>query len=217
MSNKNSLPIRAALDWGLACIQGQESRFYETDPASYEAIVRLFHHRQQVAQEVARVANAHFTDQTPRQHLDTACGTGIVTQELAQTAPDCSTFVGMDISAPSLQYAAETKDPRIQWREGSFTNLDRIEDQSVDVYTMVAAYRHIPERQRFFEEIRRVLSPRGLAIIPQCRPGDMSNRDLEEAIEISENLGLKSSVQKTNFKEVIPRLIVPRLLLLYNS
>lgn len=205
-------PIGAALEWGVACLQRNEAGFYESNPAGYEAIVELFHRRRKIAEAIAEVIKGSGSE--PKNFLDTACGTGLVIDTLARTAPSGSTFIGMDLSDPSLAFASQTKDLRIQWKQGNFENLEGIQADTIDVYTMVAGYRHIQEAGKFYGEIERVLAPGGIAVLPQCRPGDMSSRDLDNGFNLARTLGLEATVCNPKLKDPLARMMVGDFLVL---
>lgn len=210
--------IKPGLQWLEAMAKSDQAAFYEGHPADYEKIVKVWFARQAVAEGVAQIVADRFDGRdAPTSYLDVACGTGLVIDELAKTAAPGAKLVGVDLSQPSLDYAAATKSERIKWQVGNFLDLDGVAPDSVDVYTMVGAYRHIApgDRSRFFAEMARVLSGRGVAIIPQLWPADMSFRQLNQVrCNYAPEAGLNARVVHVNFDHNRSLLAVRRALIL---
>lgn len=194
------IPFRETCTWALAVLKGNEGRFYRENPAAYERIVNLAQGRRSVARAVVTLLADQIDPQLPPQRiLDTACGTGLMTDELARYFPSAH-IVGMDISQPSLDYARQTKAGNVDWRCGNFENLTDVADESVDVYTMLAAYRHSLDKVAFFGEIARVLSPGGLAVVPKM---DMFWFQVPGARRSAVNAGLAVDIQRLRVGNII--------------
>lgn len=205
------LPFEEFCTWTLAALRGDEGEFYRESPAAYEQIVTLTQGRRIVAAAVATLlAQELGSQQSPQTFLDTACGTGLMTDELARRFP-AAHVIGMDVSQPSLDYARATKQGGIDWRCGSFEALQGIADRSVHAYTMLAAYRHIGDKEAFFSEIARVLSPQGVAIVPKI---DMYWPQVPRARRLAVDAGLDVSLQRLRVGNIISRSFVTHALVM---
>ncbi len=101
--------------------------------------------------------------------LDVACGNGYGSSLIAQQA---ARVIGVDISEQAIKKAREDYKEKIEFRLGSATQIP-VDDNSADVLVSIATIEHIPDDERFVEEVLRVLKPGGKCIIytPQNRYG----------------------------------------------
>lgn len=102
-------------------------------------------------------AGKHVRGQTV---VDVASGTGIGTHYLVTAG--AKVCIGVDVSLPSLQYAAG------KYRPCSFVACDAqqlcLADATVDVVVSFETLEHLPNPRQFLFECRRVLRPGGLLI-----------------------------------------------------
>jgi ubiquinone/menaquinone biosynthesis C-methylase UbiE len=95
--------------------------------------------------------------------LDVACGSGYGSALLARNA---SHVTGVDISAEAIAHARSSygSTPNLEFREGDCAALP-FADASFDVVVSFETIEHITEQERFLDEVRRVLTPRGLLVL----------------------------------------------------
>jgi demethylmenaquinone methyltransferase/2-methoxy-6-polyprenyl-1,4-benzoquinol methylase len=99
--------------------------------------------------------------------LDAACGTGDLA--IADRAAGALSVTGLDFS-PRMLARARRKAPSLEWVEGDLLALP-FEDGSFDAATIGFGIRNVPELERGFAELRRVLRPGGgLAVLEITRP-----------------------------------------------
>lgn len=99
--------------------------------------------------------------------LDVACGTGIVTRQVAPIAGKQGSVIGLDMNPAMLAMArtvASADGAPIEWKEGSALSLP-IPDSSVDVVFCQQGLQFFPDKLQAIKEMRRVLAPGGRAII----------------------------------------------------
>ena len=93
--------------------------------------------------------------------LETAAGTGIVTQTLAQRLPEEVEIIATDLNQPMLDYAATKPGmARVRFQQADAQNLP-FGDASCDVVLCQFGVMFFPDRVRAFHEARRVLRPGG--------------------------------------------------------
>lgn len=194
--------IDSLIKWLSASSRGKELLTFDAFPEEYEMFVTHVLHRGEIGKAIGRVIEAHFKGEpVPSFALDTACGTGIITNAVEPHIVFGGRVVGCDISCAMLEYARRTKNPRIEWHTASFENLAGIPDDSVDVYTMVAAYRFVKDHGRFMSEMERVLSPRGIAILPKTRK-NISKHRMRRMKRMANEVGLDMKIHITRFKSL---------------
>ena len=104
----------------------------------------------------ARIAQAR-----PRQLLETAAGTGVLTSALAARLPADTGIAATDLNEPMLAQArASLADPRIEWRQADALALP-FDDASFDVVACQFGVMFFPDRVKGHAEARRVLKPGG--------------------------------------------------------
>lgn len=100
--------------------------------------------------------------------LDLACGSGIVTLQLAPLVGETGKVVGVDLSAPMLAVAAAKEKPAggpVEFREGNGTALIDLDNSSFDVVICQQGLQFFPDRDTGASEMRRVLTSNGRAIV----------------------------------------------------
>jgi len=105
---------------------------------------------------------AGLPDKTSPVCLDLACGTGDLTRMLSDRYPE-ALITGLDLTPAMLELARnQTKNPQIDYLEGSMDELP-FDTNSADIVTGGYALRNAPDLNRTLDEIKRVLRPGGFA------------------------------------------------------
>src|SRR5215475_10103337 len=116
-------------------------------PLIFEAYAR------DLAERVARVE--------PREVLETAAGTGVLTRAIAARLPAPARMVVTDLNQPMLDHAQrQSHDSRITWRQADALALP-FYDQKFDVVACQFGAMFFPDRVRGYAEARRVLKSAG--------------------------------------------------------
>jgi ubiquinone/menaquinone biosynthesis C-methylase UbiE len=97
--------------------------------------------------------------------LDAACGTG---RHAAWLAAAGARVTGVDPSEEMLA-VARTKCPRVDLRAGSLAHLG-VPDASFDVAVCALVFEHLPELERAFDELARVVRPGGALVASVYHP-----------------------------------------------
>jgi len=94
--------------------------------------------------------------------LETACGTGIVTERLARRVGEQGTVVATDLNEPMLAYARSkgTVGPGVSWRQADATALP-FETASFDAVVCQFGLMFFPDKAQGVREAWRVLRPGG--------------------------------------------------------
>lgn len=94
--------------------------------------------------------------------LETAAGTGALTQEIASRLPAHARIVATDLNQPMLNLAAakQPRESRIEWRQADALALP-FEDQSFDVVACQFGVMFFPDKVQGYKEARRVLKRGG--------------------------------------------------------
>lgn len=97
----------------------------------------------------------------PRDVLETAAGTGVLTRAIASFLTD-GRIAATDLNQPMLDYAMarQSHDGRIEWRKADALALP-FEDQSFDVVACQFGVMFFPDKVQGYKEARRVLRPDG--------------------------------------------------------
>jgi ubiquinone/menaquinone biosynthesis C-methylase UbiE len=90
--------------------------------------------------------------------LDIGCGSGVQIRELGGIA------TGVDINKHSIDYANSRNTPNAKFVVGDVTNLP-VESNSVDKVVCAEIVEHLPDPDKVFKEIFRVLKPGGKVVI----------------------------------------------------
>ncbi len=103
----------------------------------------------------------------PRDVLEIAAGTGVLTRAIAARLPGDVRIVATDLNQPMLDHAAARQphddrphDGRIQWRQADALALP-FEDHSFDVVACQFGVMFFPDKVQGYKEARRVLKPGG--------------------------------------------------------
>jgi ubiquinone/menaquinone biosynthesis C-methylase UbiE len=136
-------------------MKDQELRFSGSVPASYDRLMVPLIFRP-YAEELARRA----AELRPARILETAAGTGAVTESLHDAVPEAE-IVATDLNQPMLDVAAE----RVRRGNVRFLAADAqelpFEDGSFDLIVCQFGAMFFPDRVRAHSEARRVLRPGG--------------------------------------------------------
>ena len=99
---------------------------------------------------------------TPRDLLETAAGTGVLTTAIISRLPARTRVVATDLNQPMLDYAAAKPllRGRVTWQQADAQALP-FEDATFDVVTCQFGVMFLPDKVRGYSEARRVLRPRG--------------------------------------------------------
>lgn len=96
--------------------------------------------------------------------LDCACGLGYGTALLA-AASRGRRFIGVDIDTDAVAYARDNfANYPAEYHTASAIQLDFLPDRSVDMVVSFETIEHLPDYERFFDEVVRVLKPDGRMI-----------------------------------------------------
>jgi len=133
----------------------------------------------------------YFTQKRVNKILDIGTGKGEFVSVLKKVFPN-SNIIGVDPGQDSLTDAKCTY-PEVQFKEMVAENLDFF-DNSFDVVSISMAMHHLPEIEKSFSEIKRVLVPNGWLIINEL---------------FRDNLNKAQEVHKLyhHFKSAIDRII----------
>jgi ubiquinone/menaquinone biosynthesis C-methylase UbiE len=104
--------------------------------------------------------------------LDVACGTGIVARAAARRVGSSGQVVGIDVNEGMLAVARRVSSslrPAIDWRQGDAAALP-LADGGFDAVLCEQAFQFFPDRPKVLREMRRVLVPRGRAVLAVLRP-----------------------------------------------
>lgn len=132
-----------------------DTLFTGSIPANYDRymVPLLFRPYAEVAAQRAREFH-------PRRILETAAGTGIVTEELHRAIPDAE-IVATDLNAPMLEEAGHRiQSPNVQFRQADALDLP-FESDSFDLVVCQFGVMFFPDKVRGNSEARRVLRDGG--------------------------------------------------------
>jgi len=98
----------------------------------------------------------------PRDVLEIAAGTGVLTRAIASRLPAYARIVATDLNQPMLNHATvrQSHDGRIEWRQADALALP-FEDQSFDAVACQFGAMFFPDKVQGYKEARRVLKPDG--------------------------------------------------------
>ncbi len=94
--------------------------------------------------------------------LDLACGTGALTQDLAEKVGPDGYVLGVDFSREMLRAARPA--PNVEYRFGDATDLQGVPCGAFDAATIAYGARNIPDLDALFSEMARTLRPGGVAV-----------------------------------------------------
>jgi ubiquinone/menaquinone biosynthesis C-methylase UbiE len=97
----------------------------------------------------------------PRDVLETAAGTGVLTRALASRLAPSTRLVATDLNQPMLDQAARRGPGQtVEWRQADALSLP-FDDRSFDVVACQFGAMFFPDKVRGYREARRVLRPAG--------------------------------------------------------
>jgi SAM-dependent methyltransferase len=107
---------------------------------------------------------AHVARRQPRDVLEVAAGTGVVTRQLARLLPPSTAIVATDLNQPMLDRAVALGTSRpVRWQQANALQLP-FPDGTFDVVACQFGVMFFPDKARAFAEARRVLRDGGLFI-----------------------------------------------------
>jgi ubiquinone/menaquinone biosynthesis C-methylase UbiE len=114
-----------------------------------------------IFQSYARDLARRLAKTEPRNVLETAAGTGVLTRAIASSLPAHARIVATDLNQPMLLHAAtKSRDSRIEWQQADALALP-FADQSFDVVACQFGAMFFPDKIQGYKESRRVLKPGG--------------------------------------------------------
>lgn len=93
--------------------------------------------------------------------LDLGCGTGLLSEHIADLVGPQGRVVGIDPLPLRIELARSKKRPNLSFEVADAYNLDMLQDSSFDVVIMNAVFHWFPEKTRPLLECARVLRPGG--------------------------------------------------------
>ncbi|MFQ5995732.1 MAG: class I SAM-dependent methyltransferase [Acidiferrobacterales bacterium] len=95
--------------------------------------------------------------------LDVACGTGIVARLAAECVTSSGYVAGLDMD-PAMLAVAASRNPSIEWYEGSADELP-FNDDTFDLAVCQQGLQFFPDRLAALEEMRRALNSEGRLVL----------------------------------------------------
>jgi SAM-dependent methyltransferase len=97
----------------------------------------------------------------PRSVLETAAGTGVLTQALALALPDEVAITATDLNQPMIDLArAKSAETRVKWQQADAMQLP-FPDETFDLTVCQFGVMFFPDKTTSFREAARVLNSRG--------------------------------------------------------
>jgi ubiquinone/menaquinone biosynthesis C-methylase UbiE len=98
----------------------------------------------------------------PRDVLETAAGTGVLTTAMVSRLPATTRIVSTDLNQPMLDYAAAkpSLQGRVTWQQADAQALP-FDDATFDIVTCQFGVMFLPDKVNGYSEALRVLRPRG--------------------------------------------------------
>ncbi len=145
------------------------------------------------------------------QVIDLGCGGGKTVQRLAIHTPEGKVF-GLDYSEDCVEWANElnhheVEEGRVVIIRGEVSNTP-FEDENFDVATAVETVYFWPDMDQAFEEVHRMLKPRGQFLIVNEAYPDEDHREKNKMYEAQGKMHipspeeLKNRLKKAGFQEV---------------
>jgi ubiquinone/menaquinone biosynthesis C-methylase UbiE len=103
--------------------------------------------------------------------IDVACGTGIVARLARRRIRDEVGVVGVDVSTPMLEVAAELE-PNVDWREGDAGALPVGQNEQFERVFCQQGLQFFADRRAAAAELRRVTHPQGAAVAAVWRAAE---------------------------------------------
>jgi SAM-dependent methyltransferase len=134
-----------------------------------------------------------------RDVLDAGCGVGYGTAFLAGRA---RSVVGVDLDRDAIAYAQRRyAAPNVDFRTGDVQALD-LPDDAVDVVCSFETIEHVPDREAFLAEVRRVLRPGGAFVVSTPRAERTELRPANPFHEVELAPADFEALLRTRFPEV---------------
>ncbi|MBA5690430.1 class I SAM-dependent methyltransferase [Rugamonas apoptosis] len=100
----------------------------------------------------------------PRDVLEIACGTGVVTRQLAAALPAATAITATDLNQPMLDHAVALGVSRpVTWRQADAQQLP-FPDAAFDLVVCQFGAMFFPDKRQAYAQARRVLRPGGVFI-----------------------------------------------------
>ena len=97
--------------------------------------------------------------------LEVGCGNGLNCHYIDLNY-DAGNIVGIDLNKDNLELAeAQKEESGVSFKHDNAQKLDTIEDHSVDVIICIESAFHYPDKNAFFQQIKRVLRSDGVFLI----------------------------------------------------
>lgn len=114
-----------------------------------------------IFESYARDLAQRVANENPREVLETAAGSGVVTRALASFVPDAP-IVATDLNEPMLGHAAsrQSNAGRVEWKQADALLLP-FEDRTFDVVACQFGVMFFADKIQSYTEARRVLRPGG--------------------------------------------------------
>lgn len=136
--------------------------------------------------------------------LDAGCGSGAVTDVMAQLVTDAGSVVGMDRSEERLAEARSTRArANVDYVRGDVCDT-KLPSSSFDYVWSQFVLEYLPAPERAIEEFARVLKPGGKLVISDVDGAGLANHPFPEALEDQLRTLLKA-VERTGFDLFIGR------------
>jgi ubiquinone/menaquinone biosynthesis C-methylase UbiE len=115
-----------------------------------------------IFESYARDLAARLAKVEPREVLETAAGTGVLTRAIASKLRAHARIVATDLNQPMLDHAAakEHNEGPVAWRQADALALP-FQDQSFDAVACQFGVMFFPNKVQGYKEARRVLKPGG--------------------------------------------------------
>lgn len=115
-----------------------------------------------IFESYARDLAGRLAKADPRDVLETAAGTGVLTRALASRLPAHAHIVATDLNQPMLDHAKaqQSGDRRIEWRQADAQALP-FQEQSFDAVGCQFGVMFFPDKIQGYKEALRVLRPGG--------------------------------------------------------
>jgi ubiquinone/menaquinone biosynthesis C-methylase UbiE len=115
-----------------------------------------------IFESYARNLAERLAETKPQDVLETAAGTGVLTQAIASRIPVHARIVATDLNQPMLDHARTRlpHDGRVEWRQADALALP-FADQTFDAVACQFGVMFFPDKLQGYKEARRVLRPGG--------------------------------------------------------